>query len=129
MSDRRRVYSGATWETQVGYCRAIRVGDHISVSGTAPVDDGGGVHAPGKGYEQARRCLEIALEALAQLDAGPADVVRTRMYVTDISQWSAFGRAHAEIFADHPPATTMVEVAALIDPGMLIEIEVDAICH
>ena len=98
------------------------------MSGTAPVAEGGGVHAPGDGYEQAKQCLEIALSALQELGAGAADVMRTRMYVTDISQWSAFGRAHAEVFAAHPPATTMVEVAALIDPAMLIEIEVDAIC-
>lgn len=128
MVERRRVHSGAEWESKVGYCRAVRAGNHISVSGTAPVAEGGGVHAPGDGYEQARRCLEIALSALQELGAGAADVMRTRMYVTDISQWSAFGRAHAEVFAAHPPATTMVEVAALIDPAMLIEIEVDAIC-
>ncbi len=128
MSGVRRVHSGAEWGSKVGYCRAVRAGNHISVSGTAPVAEGGGVHAPGDGYEQARRCLEIALSALQELGAGAADVMRTRMYVTDISQWSAFGRAHAEVFAAHPPATTMVEVAALIDPAMLIEIEVDAIC-
>ena len=127
--ERRRVHSGAPWEAQVGYCRAIRTGKHISVSGTAPVAQGGGVHAPGNAYEQAKRCLQIALAALAELGAGAADVVRTRMFVTDISQWSAFGRAHTEIFAEHPPTTTMVEVAALIDPDMLIEIEVDAICE
>ena len=126
---RRRVHSGAPWEAQVGYCRAIQAGNHISVSGTAPVAEDGSVHAPGDGYEQAKRCLQIALAALAELDADASHVVRTRMFVTDISQWSAFGRAHAEVFAAHPPATTMVEVSALIDPQMLIEIEVDAICE
>ena len=128
MSERRRAHSGAPWEKEVGYCRAVRAGDLIHVSGTAPVAADGGVHAPGDGYEQARRCFEIALEALSELDAGPADVIRTRMYVTDISRWSEFGRAHAEVFGEHPPATSMVQVAALIDPDMLIEIEMDAVC-
>jgi isochorismate pyruvate lyase len=124
----QRVHSGAPWEKQVGYCRAVRAGDHIYVSGTAPVAEGGGVHAPGDGYEQARRCLEIVERALWQLGAGLRHVVRTRMFVTDISRWAEFGRAHAEAFGTHPPATTMVEVKALIDPAMLIEVEVEAVC-
>ena len=114
----------------MGYCRAVRAGDHVYVSGTAPVAtaaEGGGVHAPGDAYAQARRCLEIALRALAELGAGPADVVRTRMFVTDIRRWAEFGRAHAEVFGAHPPATSMVEVRALIDPEMLVEIELDAV--
>ena len=81
---RRRVHSGAPWEAQVGYCRAIQAGNHISVSGTAPVAEDGSVHAPGDGYEQAKRCLQIALAALAELDADASHVVRTRMFVTDI---------------------------------------------
>jgi isochorismate pyruvate lyase len=123
----RRAFSGAQWEPKVGYCRAMRLGQHISVSGTAPVAEGGGVFAPGDAYAQAKRCLEILLRALAELGAGPEDVIRTRMFVTDISRWQEFGRAHGEVFAAHPPATSMVEVKALIDPGMLIEIEADAI--
>lgn len=115
---RERVTTGAVWESQVGYCRAVRSGDYICVSGTAPVASGGGVHAPGDGTTQARRCIEII--------AGE-HVVRTRMYVTDISRWEEFGQAHAEAFGAHPPATTMVQVAALIDPEMLIEIEAEAI--
>lgn len=123
----RRVFSGAPWEKRVGYCRVVRAGCHIYVSGTAPVAPSGGVHAPGDGYEQARRCFEIIDGALAELGASMSDVVRTRMYVTDISQWEAFGRAHAEVFGTHPPATTMLEVSGLIDPLMLIEIEADAV--
>ena len=123
----RRVFSGAPWEERVGYCRAVRAGDHIYVTGTASVGADGGVHAPDDGYEQARRCFEIIAEALAALGASVSDVVRTRMYVTDIEQWEAFGRAHAEVFEGHPPATTMVEVSRLIDPAMLIEIEADAV--
>jgi isochorismate pyruvate lyase len=123
-----RVYSGAPWEAKVGYCRAVRAGRHVYVTGTAPVAVGGGVHAPGDAYEQARRCLQIIDQALQGLGATTADVVRTRMFVTDISRWQDFGRAHGEFFAAHPPATTMVEVRALIDPAMLIEIEADAVC-
>ena len=83
--------------------------------------------APGDAYAQTKRCLEIIADALAELGADLSDVVRTRMFVTDISRWEEFGRAHGEVFADHPPTTTMVEVASLIDPAMLIEIEADAV--
>ena len=127
MSDFRRTFSGAPWEAEVGYCRAVRAGDHIYVTGTAPVAEGGGVHAPGDGYGQARRCFEIVERALADLGAGLDSVVRTRMFVTDISRWAEYGRAHREVFGEHPPATTMVEVSALIDPEMLIEVEADAV--
>lgn len=123
----RRVFSGAPWESQVGYCRALRVGELIFVTGTAPVAVGGGVHAPGDAYAQTRRCFEIIGAALAELDTGFEHVVRTRLFVTDIARWEEIGRAHREVFADHPPCTTMVEVAALIDPAMLVEIEVDAV--
>ena len=122
----QRVFSGATWEGQVGYCRAVRAGNLAWVSGTAPVAKEGGVLGVGDGYLQARRCLEIVAEALSGLGMGMADVVRTRMFVTDISRWAEFGRAHQEAFGAHPPATSMVEVKALIDPAMMIEIEVDA---
>ena len=125
----RRVSSGAPWERAVGYCRAVRSGDLIAVSGTAPVADGGGTFAPGDAYAQARRCLEIAERALVSLDATRADVVRTRMFVTDIARWAEYGRAHAEFFGDTPPATTMVEVRRLIADDMLIEIELDAVAR
>lgn len=123
----RRAFSGAPWEARVGYCRAIRVGAQIAVTGTASVGEDGRVHAPGDAHAQARRCLEIIARALTELDAGMADVIRTRIFVTDISRWEEIGRAHAEFFAKHPPATTMVEVRALIDPAMLVEIEADAV--
>ena len=122
-----RVFSGAEWEQTVGYCRAVRVGNQVFVSGTAPVAEGGGVHAPGDAYAQARRCLEIIDVALSKLGASMADVVRTRMFVTDISKWADYGRAHGEYFKTNPPATSMVEVRKLIDPEMLIEIEADAV--
>lgn len=124
----RRAFSGASWEQQVGYCRALRAGDHIYVTGTAPVADDGGVFAAGDAYAQACRCLEIVARALRELNAGPENVVRTRMFVTDITRWEEYARAHREFFGRHPPATTMVEVRSLIDPQMLIEIEADAVC-
>jgi isochorismate pyruvate lyase len=122
-----RVLTGAPWEHQVGYCRAVRAGAHIYVSGTAPVGENGGVEAPGDGYRQARRCLAIIERALGELGADLSHVVRTRMFVTDIARWAEFGRAHAEAFGAHPPATSMIEVRALIDPAMLIEIEAEAL--
>ncbi len=123
----RRTFTGAPWESKVGYCRALRAGDHIYVTGTVSVAEGGGVHARGDAYGQARRCFEIIERALSDLNADLSSVVRTRMFVTDISRWPEFGRAHGEVFGKHPPATTMVEVKALIDPEMLIEIEADAV--
>ncbi len=127
MSDRVRFLSVAPWESIVGYCRAVRVGPHVSVSGTAPVGEDGKVVGPGDPYAQARCCIDIITRALEEVGASLTDVVRTRMFVTDISQWEAIGRAHGEAFKDIQPATSMVEVKALIDPEMLVEIEVDAI--
>lgn len=117
---RRAVTSGAEWEGRYGYRRAVRVGDVVAVSGTT---------APGPdAYAQARAAFQIALDALAQLGGGAADVVRTRMYVTDIVRDAeAVGRAHREAFGAAPPAATMVEVSALVAPGLLVEVEVDAV--
>ncbi len=123
-----RAFSRAPWESKVGYCRALRAGDHLYVTGTASVDDSGKTYAPGDAYAQAGRCLEIIERALQDLGADRSDVVRTRMFVTDITRWEDFGRAHREFFAAGPPATSMVEVSRLIDPDMLIEIEADAVC-
>lgn len=123
----QRVFSGAPWESHVGYCRALRTGDRIFVTGTAPVNGDGSVHAPGDAYAQALRCFEIIREALDGVEATLADVTRTRMFVTDIDRWPEFGRAHREVFGAHPPTTTMVEIRRLIHPDMLIEIEADAV--
>lgn len=128
MREFQRTYSGAPWESIIGYCRALRAGAHIYVTGTAPVGEDGAVFAPGDGYAQAMRCFEIIEQALRELDADLSHVVRTRMFVTDIARWQEFGRAHAEAFGDRPPATTMVEVKRLIGPEMLIEVEADAVC-
>lgn len=124
----QRAFSGAPWEKQIGYCRALRVGEHIYVTGTAPVGDDGKTFAPNDPYAQAQRCFEIIERAMQELGADRSHIVRTRMFVTDIKLWHEFGRAHQEFFANNPPATTMVQVNALIDPAMLIEIEADAIC-
>jgi len=122
-----RVGSDAPWEERVGYSRAVRSGDHVYVTGTVSVEPDGGVHAPGDAYAQTRRALEIVLRALNQVGAGVSDVVRTRLFVTDISRWEEVGRAHREVFHRHPPATTMVEVRALIHPDLLVEVEADAV--
>jgi len=127
MSKRQNISTGAPWESIVGYCRAVRVGSHVAVSGTAPVGDAGQVVGVGDAYAQAKRCIAIIERALNEAGSGLGDVVRTRIFVTDISQWEAIGRAHGEAFADIRPATAMVEVSRLIDPDMLVEIEADAI--
>jgi enamine deaminase RidA (YjgF/YER057c/UK114 family) len=119
-----RVQTGAPWETIVGYCRAIAKGPHIWVAGTTAMRDG--MLVGEDAYTQAKVCFEIIAEALQAVGASMDDVVRTRMYVTDIADWQAIGRAHGEFFQDIRPAATMVQVAALIDPKMLVEIEVEA---
>jgi isochorismate pyruvate lyase len=123
----RRTFSGAPWEDAVGYCRALRIGDTVHVTGTAPVDPDGDVHAPGDGYAQTVRCLEIIKQALEALGASLSDVVRTRMFVTDITRWEEYGRGHREAFEGGFPTTTMVEVRSLIHSDMLIEIEAEAV--
>jgi isochorismate pyruvate lyase len=127
MTTFQHTFSGAPWEDEVGYCRAVRAGDRIFVTGTAPVSDDGSLFAPGDAAAQAARCLELIERALGELGAGRDHVVRTRMFVTDIDRWREFGSAHKAFFGTHRPATTMVEIARLIAPGMLIEIEADAI--
>lgn len=124
---RRRIQSGAPWEDRVGYCRAIEAGDHIYVTGTVPLEPDGTPHAVGDAYGQAKRSLEIIESALRELGASREHVVRTRMFVTDIERWAEFGRAHAEFFGEHRPATTMVEVRRLISEEFLLEIEADAV--
>jgi enamine deaminase RidA (YjgF/YER057c/UK114 family) len=126
---RQRAFSGTPWEEKVGYCRALRVGQQVYVSGTAPSDDQGGTFAPGDAYAQTRRCFEIIQQALADLGADLSDVVRTRVYLTDMGRWEEVAQAHRELFADHPPCNTTVEIPALIHPDMLVEIEVEALCE
>ncbi len=124
---KRELYSSATpWEPVVGYSRAVRVGSHVWVSGTTATDANGGIVGKGDPYLQAKQAIANIERALVQAGAGLADVVRTRLYVLDISQWEAIGRAHGEAFGAIRPATAMVEVSRLIDPDMLVEIEADA---
>ena len=124
----RRVSSGTPWEPIVGYSRAVAAGDHVYVTGCAPVDlSDGTVLFHGDAYAQTKQALSNVVWALEQLGCSAADVVRTRIFVTDIFRWEEYGRAHGEFFGDIRPAATMVEVSALIDPELLVEIEADAV--
>ena len=126
MSKHQLISSGSSWEPVIGYSRAVRIGNTVEISGTTAMD---GDKLVGKDdlYEQTRFILQKLTGILAEAGASLENVVRTRMYLTDISQWEAAGRAHGEFFKDIRPATTMVEVSALIAPDLLIEIEITAV--
>jgi enamine deaminase RidA (YjgF/YER057c/UK114 family) len=125
--DRKLVSSASPFEQSIGFSRAVRVGPHIAVAGTAPIAAGGGTACPGDLYGQTKRCLEIIEKALNEAGAGREHVVRTRMFLTNMTDWQQAGRAHGEFFKDIRPAATMVQIVQAIDPSWLIEIEADAV--
>lgn len=128
MSNRKNFTTGSPWEDIIGYCRAVKVGNTIEIAGTTAAKDENGVAIEGL-YNQTRAILEKLSKVLADADSSMADVVRTRLFLTDISQWEEAAKAHGEFFKDIKPVTTIVEVSKLIDPEILIEIEISAIAN
>ena len=124
---RRNVSSGSPLEPQIGFSRAVRIGSHVAVAGTAPIAEGGGTEGVGDVAAQTRRCLEIGIAALAEAGAAAKDVIRSRIMLTDIGRWQEAAHVHGEVFGDIRPVCTFVEVSGFIDPDWLVETELDAV--
>jgi enamine deaminase RidA (YjgF/YER057c/UK114 family) len=124
---RQNISSGSPLEPAIGFSRAVRIGPFIAVAGTAPIAPEGGVAHPGDVYAQTKRCLEIATRAIRDAGGDAKDVIRTRVMLTEIDSWREAARAHGEIFSSHRPACTFIEVARFIDPGWLVEVEMDCV--
>lgn len=124
---RRLISSGSPFEKPIGFSRAVRVGDTITVSGTAPIAPGGGTAYPGNLYRQTRTCIEIIKDAIEKAGGHLEDVIRTRIMLTDISRWQEAARAHGEFFGEIRPASTFVEVSRFIDADWLVEMEADGV--
>jgi enamine deaminase RidA (YjgF/YER057c/UK114 family) len=122
-----RIGSGRPLERQVGYCRVVVADGTVAVSGCAPTNPDGSSAGGDDPYRQAKACLEVIRSALVSAGCSPADVIRTRVYITDAAVWEAVGKAHGEMFAEHPPASSMIVVKALLRPEWLVEIEADAV--
>jgi enamine deaminase RidA (YjgF/YER057c/UK114 family) len=125
--ERKLVSSGSVFETRIGFSRAVRVGSHIAVSGTAPLLAGGDTACPGDLYGQTKRCLEIIETAIKEADGKREHIVRTRVFLKEMTNWQEAGRAHGEFFKDIRPASPFIQIVQAIDPSWLVEIEADAI--
>ncbi|SEP33096.1 Enamine deaminase RidA, house cleaning of reactive enamine intermediates, YjgF/YER057c/UK114 family [Halorientalis persicus] len=125
--ERKRISSGTEWESKVGYSRAVQTGSQVHVSGTTATNDDGNVVGKDNPYKQTKKALQNIEDALRETDASLEDVIRTRMFVTDIEEWEAIGEAHSEVFGDIRPTTSMVEVNNLITPDLLVEVEAVAV--
>jgi enamine deaminase RidA (YjgF/YER057c/UK114 family) len=125
--ERKLISHGSPYEPRIGFSRAVRVGPHIAVSGTAPIAPGGGTACPGDHYGQTLRCLEIIEQAINDAGGKREHVIRTRVFLKEMRGWEDAGRAHGEFFRDIRPASTMIQIVQAIDPSWLVEIEADAI--
>lgn len=126
-AERSNIASGSPYEPLIGFSRGVRIGNHIAIGGTAPIGADGKTVGVGDPAAQTRRCLEIIEQALAEAGARLEDVIRTRIFITDVAHWEMIGRAHGEVFGDIRPAATMVKVAGLLDEDWVVEIEADAL--
>ncbi|NIP44370.1 MAG: RidA family protein [candidate division Zixibacteria bacterium] len=125
--ERQNISSGSPYEKSIGFSRAVRIGNIVSVSGTGPLADDGSTYAPGDAYGQAQRCLQIIKKAIEDAGASLDDVIRTRMYIAGMAKWEQVAKAHGEFFSEIRPASTLIEVHAFVRPDWYVEIEADCV--